>query len=106
MKNLAKTVSLLLLSLMTSGCSRELVERMYHVDYTPTNRFAKNLAPLPSQFIKDTAALDALSEISPETFKTAGGKKKLKLPGKKTTSNISTITEVEPMSILVKAELP
>ncbi|UTV28131.1 membrane-bound lytic murein transglycosylase MltC [Photobacterium atrarenae] len=46
--------------LMLSGCSREFVEKIYDVDYGTTNRFAKNLAPLPGQFTKDAAALDRL----------------------------------------------
>ncbi|PSW04655.1 membrane-bound lytic murein transglycosylase MltC [Photobacterium lipolyticum] len=51
----------ILLSLfLLNGCSRELVEKMYDVDYGTTNRFAKNLAPLPGQFTKDAAALDRL----------------------------------------------
>lgn len=56
MKKRALILSLLLLS----GCSREFVEKFYDVDYTTTNRFAKNLAPLPGQFTKDAAALDRL----------------------------------------------
>ena len=46
--------------ILLNGCSRELVEKMYDVDYGTTNRFAKNLAPLPGQFTKDAAALDRL----------------------------------------------
>ena len=56
MKKRALILSLLLLN----GCSREFVEKFYDVDYTTTNRFAKNLAPLPGQFTKDAAALDRL----------------------------------------------
>lgn len=43
-----------------AGCSRTVVESVYDVNYTPTNRFAKNLAPLPGQFEKDVTALDDL----------------------------------------------
>ena len=55
-----KKRALLLSLLLLGGCSREFVEKMYDVDYTATNRFAKNLAPLPGQFTKDAAALDRL----------------------------------------------
>ncbi|WP_299020456.1 membrane-bound lytic murein transglycosylase MltC [uncultured Photobacterium sp.] len=55
-----KKRALLLSLLLLSGCSREIVEKFYDVDYTATNRFAKNLAPLPGQFTKDAAALDRL----------------------------------------------
>lgn len=39
-------------ALLLSGCSREFIEKIYDVDYEPTNRFAKNLAELPGQFQK------------------------------------------------------
>ncbi len=39
----------LFVSWMTTGCSRSMVEAVYDVNYNPTNRFAKNLAPLPQQ---------------------------------------------------------
>ncbi|CAH0532586.1 Membrane-bound lytic murein transglycosylase C [Vibrio stylophorae] len=52
--------ALVCLLLALSGCSREMVERIYDVDYDTTNRFAKNLAPLPGQFTKDIAAMDRL----------------------------------------------
>ncbi len=55
-----KKLSLFIICLLLSGCSREFIESIYEVDYTPTNRFAKNLAPLPGQFAKDTDALDNL----------------------------------------------
>ncbi|KLV05159.1 MULTISPECIES: membrane-bound lytic murein transglycosylase MltC [Photobacterium] len=55
-----KVRALILSVLLLSGCSREFVEKIYDVDYTTTNRFAKNLAPLPGQFTKDEAALDRL----------------------------------------------
>ncbi|MGR2766314.1 membrane-bound lytic murein transglycosylase MltC [Photobacterium ganghwense] len=55
-----KVRALILSVLLLSGCSREFVEKIYDVDYTTTNRFAKNLAPLPGQFTKDEAALDSL----------------------------------------------
>ncbi|MGX9419269.1 membrane-bound lytic murein transglycosylase MltC [Vibrio sp. WJH972] len=50
----------LLTASLLSACSREFVENTYGVDYEPTNRFARNLAPLPGQFEKDTDALDSL----------------------------------------------
>ncbi len=37
-----------------------MVESVYDINYKTTNRFAKNLAPLPGQFEKDIAALDDL----------------------------------------------
>ncbi len=39
----------LFVSWMTTGCSRSTVETVYDVNYEPTNRFANNLAPQPSQ---------------------------------------------------------
>jgi membrane-bound lytic murein transglycosylase C len=51
----------LLLSLfLLNGCSREFIEQIYDVDYSTTNRFAKNLASLPGQFTKDPAELNRL----------------------------------------------
>ncbi|MGF1701539.1 membrane-bound lytic murein transglycosylase MltC [Photobacterium makurazakiensis] len=55
-----KTRALLLSLLLLSGCSREFIEGLYDVNYTTTNRFANNLAPLPGQFTRDAAALDRL----------------------------------------------
>ncbi|KLV06268.1 murein transglycosylase [Photobacterium aquae] len=56
-----KRKAILLAALILSGCSREFVEEhVYQVDYTTTNRFANNLAPLPGQFTKDTVAFDQL----------------------------------------------
>ncbi|MGF1680732.1 membrane-bound lytic murein transglycosylase MltC [Photobacterium minamisatsumaniensis] len=55
-----KTRALLLSLLLLSGCSREFIEGLYDVNYTATNRFANNLAPLPGQFTRDAAALDRL----------------------------------------------
>ncbi|WP_413112977.1 membrane-bound lytic murein transglycosylase MltC [Thaumasiovibrio sp. DFM-14] len=43
-----------------SGCSREFIESIYDVDYSTTNRFANNLAPLPGQFEKDIGAMEQL----------------------------------------------
>ena len=36
------------------GCSREFVESIYDVDYTTTNRFAKNLADIPESIDQST----------------------------------------------------
>lgn len=55
-----KIVFIVAALLLTAGCSREVVEKFYDVEYEPTNRFANNLAELPGQFEKDTAALDSL----------------------------------------------
>lgn len=55
-----KRLFILLSLILLNGCSREFVEKIYDVDYSTTNRFAKNLAPLPGQFTKDDAALDRL----------------------------------------------
>lgn len=54
-----KKLAYFLLAMTLTGCSREFIENIYDVNYEPTNRFAKNLAGLPGQFQKDTAALDA-----------------------------------------------
>ncbi|OOE54735.1 membrane-bound lytic murein transglycosylase MltC [Salinivibrio kushneri] len=47
-------------STLLSGCSRESVEKYVGADYQTTNRFAKNLAPIPGQFEKDIDALNQL----------------------------------------------
>ncbi len=47
-------------SALLAGCSRESVEKYVGVDYQTTNRFAKNLAPIPGQFEKDIDALNQL----------------------------------------------
>ncbi|WP_070964654.1 membrane-bound lytic murein transglycosylase MltC [Vibrio sonorensis] len=64
------------------GCSREFIESIYEIDYEPTNRFAKNLAGLPGQFEKDTAALDALINGFAGNIEKRWGKKELKYAGK------------------------
>lgn len=46
--------------LLLTSCSRESIESTFGVNYDTTNRFAKNLAPLPGQFTKDIKALDSL----------------------------------------------
>ncbi|MGF1727845.1 membrane-bound lytic murein transglycosylase MltC [Photobacterium nomapromontoriensis] len=55
-----KTHLLLLSLLLLGGCSREFIESFYDVNYSTTNRFATNLAPLPGQYTKDAAAFDTL----------------------------------------------
>lgn len=72
-----------LIALTLTGCSREFIERLYDVDYEPTNRFAKNLAKLPGQFQKDTAALDALINTFSAHIKKRWGNKELKYSSKR-----------------------
>ncbi|MCV5990851.1 murein transglycosylase domain-containing protein, partial [Escherichia coli] len=48
----------------------------------PTNRFANNLAELPGQFEKDTAALDALINSFSGNIQKRWGKKEIKYAGK------------------------
>ncbi|HAS4583177.1 membrane-bound lytic murein transglycosylase MltC [Vibrio cholerae] len=69
-------------ALLLSGCSREFIEKIYDVDYEPTNRFAKNLAELPGQFQKDTAALDALINSFSGNIEKRWGRRELKIAGK------------------------
>ncbi|EKO3653989.1 membrane-bound lytic murein transglycosylase MltC [bacterium 19MO03SA05] len=68
--------------LLLVGCSREFVERFYAVDYEPTNRFAKNLAQLPGQFEKDTAALDSLILSFSGNIERRWGSREIKIAGK------------------------
>ncbi len=68
--------------LLLSGCSREFVEQIYQVDYEPTNRFARNLAPLPGQFEKDTAALDRLINSFTGDIEKRWGANEIKIAGK------------------------
>ncbi len=68
--------------LLMAGCSREFVENIYDVNYQPTNRFANNLAELPGQFEKDTAALDALINSFSGNIQKRWGKKEVKFAGK------------------------
>lgn len=69
-------------TLMLVGCSREFVESFYDVNYEPTNRFAKNLAQLPGQFQKDTAALDALISSFSGNIEKRWGSSEIKVAGK------------------------
>lgn len=70
------------IALMLVGCSREFVESIYDVNYEPTNRFAKNLAQLPGQFEKDTAALDALISSFSSNIEKRWGSREIKVAGK------------------------
>jgi len=78
MKKLACCLAVLILA----GCSREFVESIYDVNYEPTNRFAKNLAQLPGQFEKDTAALDALISSFSGNIEKRWGSREIKVAGK------------------------
>lgn len=72
-----------LTAMLLVGCSREFVESLYEVDYEPTNRFAKNLAQLPGQFVKDTAALDALINSFSGNIEKRWGSREIKIAGKR-----------------------
>ncbi len=79
MKKLILFVGLILLS----GCSREFIEtHIYDVNYEPTNRFAKNLARLPGQFQKDSAALDALIDRFSGSIEKRWGRNEVRMAGK------------------------
>ena len=65
-----------------AGCSREFVENVYDVDYEPTNRFANNLAEMPGQFEKDTAAFDSLIDSFSGDIQKRWGKREIKYAGK------------------------
>lgn len=69
-------------AILLVGCSREFVESIYDVNYEPTNRFAKNLAQLPGQFEKDTAALDALINSFSGNIEKRWGSREVKIAGK------------------------
>ncbi|WP_406717640.1 membrane-bound lytic murein transglycosylase MltC [Vibrio parahaemolyticus] len=77
-----KKIAFIAAALLLAGCSREFVERMYDVNYEPTNRFAHNLAELPGQFEKDTAALDALINSFSGNIKKRWGQREVKYAGK------------------------
>lgn len=117
-----KLILLIFIALLSSGCSREFIEGIYNVDYQPTNRFAKNLAPLPGQFQKDTAALDALINHFTGSIEKKWGQKEIKIAGKSNyikyiddytsradvnfstgTIVVETVATTEPLSHLKKA---
>ncbi|WP_119011357.1 membrane-bound lytic murein transglycosylase MltC [Vibrio superstes] len=78
-----KKLLYLALPLILVGCSREFVEKIYDVNYEPTSRFAaKNLAPKPGQFEKDTAALDSLISSFTGDIEKKWGKQQVKVAGK------------------------
>ncbi|MEZ9706393.1 membrane-bound lytic murein transglycosylase MltC [Vibrio breoganii] len=78
-----KKLLYLALPLILAGCSREFVEKIYDVNYEPTSRFAaKNLAPKPGQFEKDTAALDSLISSFTGDIEKKWGKQQVKVAGK------------------------
>jgi len=77
-----KKLTFCLTALLLVGCSREFIESIYEVDYEPTNRFAKNLAQLPGQFQKDTAALDALINSFNGNIQKRWGRNEIKVAGK------------------------
>lgn len=77
-----RKLAYLLFALTLVGCSREFIEGMYDVNYEPTNRFARNLAELPGQFEKDTAALDALIDSFSGNIEKRWGKSEVKFAGK------------------------
>lgn len=81
--NIKKSLFILVF-LILSGCSREFVEGVYDVNYTPSNRYAKNLAPLPGQFQKDTDALDNLMNQFSGDVARRWGKNDIKMAGAKT----------------------
>lgn len=70
-------------AMLLVGCSREFIESIYDVNYEPTNRFAKNLAQLPGQFQKDTAALDALINSFSGNIEKRWGSREVKIAGKR-----------------------
>ncbi|MGY3568638.1 membrane-bound lytic murein transglycosylase MltC [Vibrio sp. SCSIO 43135] len=77
-----KKLAYFLTTLLLVGCSREFVESIYDVNYEPTNRFANNLAELPGQFAKDTAALDALISSFSGNIEKRWGSREIKVAGK------------------------
>ncbi|WP_373054822.1 membrane-bound lytic murein transglycosylase MltC [Vibrio salinus] len=119
---LRKLLILLTLFSILTGCSREFIEELYHVNYEPTNRFAKHLAPLPGQFEKDTGALDALISHFTGKIQNKWGLKEIKIAGKsnyvkyiddyssradvnfsKGTIVVETVATTEPLAHLKKA---
>ncbi|MCE0494120.1 membrane-bound lytic murein transglycosylase MltC [Vibrio sp. DNF-1] len=117
-----KLLILLTLFSILTGCSREFIEELYHVNYEPTNRFAKHLAPLPGQFEKDTGALDALISHFTGKIQNKWGLKEIKIAGKsnyvkyiddyssradvnfsKGTIVVETVATTEPLAHLKKA---
>lgn len=73
----------LFVSWMTTGCSRSMVEAVYDVNYKPTNRFAKNLAPLPGQFEKDPSSLNGIIHTFKGDIKNHWGEEEVYFAGNK-----------------------
>ncbi len=80
---LRRVLALLILTLFSTGCTREMIESVYDVDYESTNRFAKNLAPLPGQFQKDFAVLDKLINSFNGNIEVRWGKDEVLISGKR-----------------------
>ncbi|PCS21531.1 membrane-bound lytic murein transglycosylase MltC [Candidatus Enterovibrio escicola] len=80
---LCRLVTLLVLMILITGCTRERMESIYQVDYKTTNRFAKNLAPLPGQFQKDSTALNQLITSFTNDIQTLWGKDNVYVSGKR-----------------------
>ena len=78
-----KLLFLLSSLIILTGCSREFIEGLYDVNYDTTNRFAKNLAPLPGQFEKDVNALDSLIQSFSGNIEQRWGKKQVLMAGKR-----------------------
>lgn len=98
-----KKIVFIAAALLMAGCSREFVEKIYDVNYEPTNRFANNLAELPGQFEKDTAALDALINSFSGNIQSAGVKKKSSTLARVITLSTSITTLAAPRSTFAKA---
>ncbi len=101
-------LTILLLTIIISGCSREMVESTFGVNYETTNRFAKNLAPLPGQFEKDHAALDRLINSFTGDIEARWGKDEIYVSGKsdyvKYTDNYKSRARVDFANGLVTIE--
>ncbi|UJF19074.1 membrane-bound lytic murein transglycosylase MltC [Vibrio sp. SS-MA-C1-2] len=76
---------LLVTILLLNSCSRETVSNLYDVDYAPTNRFAKNLAPTPppGQYEKDLDALDRLVQSFSGEIRQRWGDNNVLIAGKR-----------------------
>ncbi len=73
-----------LMCLLTlSGCSRSMVESIYDVDYHASNRFAKNLAPLPGQYEKDISSLNTLINSFTDDIENQWGKNEVHVASKR-----------------------
>lgn len=85
-----------------------MVESTLGVNYETTNRFAKNLAPLPGQFEKDYAALDRLINSFTGDIEAKWGKDEIYVSGKsdyvKYTDNYKSRARVDFANGLVTIE--